>query len=80
MLDASPPSCIAAESAKGSIIERLIVALFRGEQPFLRFAPSVVDAQTFQQNRRQRDVSWNTALAPREVSRDLCKHFSLVGR
>src|SRR5216684_5498874 len=50
--------------AEGSVIERLIVALLRREQPLLRLAPSVVDAQPFEQNRRQRDVSWDTALAP----------------
>src|SRR5258708_35068550 len=50
--------------AEGSVIERLIVALLRREQPLLRLVPSVVDAQPFQQNWRQRDVSWNTTLAP----------------
>jgi hypothetical protein len=46
-LEAGPYSGLTAEMAEESIIERLIVALLRREQPLLRLAPSVVDAQPF---------------------------------
>ena len=63
VFDARAVSCFAAEIAEGSGIERLIGVLFGWEQPLVRFAPSVVNAQPLQQNRRQRDVSWDPALA-----------------
>jgi hypothetical protein len=54
---------LAAQTADRTIIERAVRVLFGGEQPVLRLAPPIIDPQTLQQCRRQRNIPWNTAFS-----------------